>query len=301
MDSEISSARFHLPGLFEFYDFYKEFLPLYFSRREYFYDWAELSSLYGAPGQCIWGGGRFGSGDENTVEVMALMREYGLSARLTFSNSLLRPEHLNDERCNRLCRAFELSGIETGVVIHSDLLLEYLKKAYPGFYYVSSTTKVLAGFDEFRRELRREDFRFVVPDFRLNRQYDRLVGLTQAEKDKTEFLINECCSPGCKSRKACYENVSKRILGESREEFHCTSPGAGEGYVFSKAMENPCFIGREDIENVYLPGGFTNFKIEGRGLGTALVLELLLYYMVKPEYQLKVRERLYLNNMLDLF
>ena len=45
--------------------------------------------------------------------------------------------------------------------------------------------------------------------------------------------------------------------------------------------------------------GFTNFKIEGRGLGSALILEFLLYYMTKPEYQLYVREELYLDNMLE--
>ena len=47
--------------------------------------------------------------------------------------------------------------------------------------------------------------------------------------------------------------------------------------------------------------GFSNFKIEGRGLGSALVLEFLLYYMTKPEYQIHVREAIYLDNMLDIF
>ena len=56
-----------------------------------------------------------------------------------------------------------------------------------------------------------------------------------------------------------------------------------------------------DIQNVYMPMGFSNFKIEGRGLGSALVLEFLLYYMTKPEYQINVREEIYLDNMLDLF
>ena len=51
----------------------------------------------------------------------------------------------------------------------------------------------------------------------------------------------------------------------------------------------------------YLPQGFTSFKIEGRGLGSALVLEFLLYYLTKPEYQLRVREEIYLDSMLDLF
>lgn len=87
-------AYFHLPGLFEAYAFYRVFLPLFFEHREYFYDWCAIGSLYGAPADCIWGGGRVGSGERSAQEVLALTRAYGLSARLTFSNSLLRPEHL---------------------------------------------------------------------------------------------------------------------------------------------------------------------------------------------------------------
>ena len=79
------------------------------------------------------------------------------------------------------------------------------------------------------------------------------------------------------------------------------TPDAEDGYIFSKAMLNPGFIGVEDIEKVYMPMGFSEFKIEGRGLGSALILEFLLYYMTKPEYHLKVREAIYLDNMLDLF
>ena len=57
----------------------------------------------------------------------------------------------------------------------------------------------------------------------------------------------------------------------------------------------------EDIVSIYMPMGFNQFKIEGRGLGSALLLEFLLYYMTKPEYQLSVREAIYLDSMLDLF
>ena len=66
-------------------------------------------------------------------------------------------------------------------------------------------------------------------------------------------------------------------------------------------MKNPGFIGIEDIRDVYVPEGFSNFKIEGRSLGSAVIFEFLLYYMTKPEYQLKVREETYLDSMLDLF
>ena len=295
-------AHYHLPGLFEFYDLYRVFLPLFREHREYFYDWCEIGSIYGAPADCIWGGGRVGAENCDPQAALALTREYGISARLTFSNSLLREEHLSDRKCNALCRLFEKnSNPRNGVIIHSELLLNYIKNRYPGLYLVSSTTKVLTEFKQFERETAREEFLYVVPDFRLNKAFAGLNALPDHQKKKVEFLCNECCWFGCRDRKLCYETVSRKNLGEDCPEHRCTAPDSSGGYRFSKAMTNPGFIGIDDIVNTYLPMGFSHFKIEGRGLGSALILEFLLYYMTKPEHQLKVREEIYLDNMLDLF
>ncbi len=295
-------AHYHLPGLFEFYGLYRVFLPLFYEHRDYFYEWCDIGSVYGAPENCIWGGGRIEEGTQNPKDVLALLKEYGISGRLTFSNSLLSGKHLSDSRCNAICRMFEESdGPENGVIVHSELLLDYLRRTYPGLYFVSSTTKVLTEFPELLKELNREEFRYVVPDFRLNKKFKEWNTLSFAEKDKVEFLCNECCSFGCKDRKACYESVSRLNLGERGEEHRCSAPDAEEGYVFSKAMKNPGFLSTEEIREEYLPMGFSNFKIEGRGLGSALILEFLLYYMTKPEHQLEVREKVYLSNTLDLF
>ena len=296
------TAYYHLPGLFEFYELYRVFLSLYREHREFFYDWCGIGSIYGAPADCLWGGGRVGAGDCDPRAALQLTREYGVSARLTFSNSLLREKHLADRKCNALCRLLtESGGPPNGVIVHSELLLDFLKRQYPSLYFVSSTTKVLTDFQLFRQELEREDFLYVVPDFRLNKDFERLKALPDNRKAKVEFLCNECCWFDCKERKACYEAVSRKNLGEPGPEHRCAAPDANEGYRFSKAMTNPGFIGIDDIQNVYLPMGFSHFKIEGRSLGSALILEFLLYYMTKPEYQLRVREEIYLDNSLDLF
>ena len=302
MSTDIEMSIFyHLPGLFEFYELYKVFLPLFREHREYFYDWCEIGSIYGAPIDCLWGGGRVGFGDAQPDSVAALMKEYGISARLTFSNSLIREEHLADRKCNKLCEIFESGAFQNGIIVHSDLLLNYIKSKYPNYYFVSSTTKVITDFEQFKTELSREEFRYVVPDFRLNKQFDKLNTLTNEQKQKVEFLCNECCWFGCPDRKKCYENVSQKSLGEKCEDHVCVSPTAQRGYRFSDAMKNPGFIGIEDIQNIYAPTGFQHFKIEGRSLGSALILEFLLYYMTKPEHQLKVREEIYLDSTLDLF
>ena len=295
-------AYYHLPGLFEFYELYEKFLELFYGHREYFYDWCEIGSIYGAPVDCIWGGGRVSNCDYDTEAVIELMEKYKISARLTFSNSQLQEEHLSDLKCNALCEKFERREKPcNGIIVHSELLLKYLKETYPDYEYISSTTKVITDFSEFVEEINREEFQYVVPDFRLNKRFEQLQTLSQIQKDKVEFLCNECCSFSCRDRKRCYEAVSLKNLGENGEEFHCITAESEGGYRFSKAMKNPGFISVEEIQTRYVPMGFSNFKIEGRGLGSAVVLEFLLYYMTKPEYQLIVREEIYLDSMLDLF
>ena len=302
-------AHYHLPGLFEFYEFYCEFLPLWRDHRDWFYEWCDIASIYGAPEGSLWGGGRTSVGNADARDILKLTEKYNISARLTFSNSLLREEHLTDKKCNDLCKLFEGAKIPSGVIVHSDLLLEYLKEKYPDLYLISSTTKVLTNFDDFRAELNRPDFKYIVPDFRLNKSLDQLASLTQEEKDKVEFLCNECCDINCTSRKACYENVSRKNLAnfsdsdpaEEIPDYKCTSPEGQGGYKFSKAMKNPAFISIQDIQKTYIPMGFSNFKLEGRGLGSAILLEFILYYMTKPEHHIEVREAIYLDAMLDLF
>ena len=295
------TAFYHLPGLFEFYELYKVFLPLYKEHREYFFDWCDIGSIYGAPADCLWGGGRVGFGDAVPADVAALMREYGISARLTFSNSLLEEKHLDDKKCNKLCELLENNGIRNGIIIYSDLLMNYIRKNYPGFYFVSSTTKVLTDFEDLKKELDRDEFEYVVPDFRLNKEFDKLNVLSEIQKNKVEFLCNECCDFNCYDRRNCYENVSRKALGEACEDHRCVSPDASFGYRFSDAMKNPGYIGPSEIHDIYMPMGFSNFKLEGRSLGSAVVFEFLLYYMTRPEYRLKVREEVYLDSMLDLF
>ena len=170
-----AAACYHLPGLFEFYELYRRFLPLYREHREFFYDWCVIGSIYGAPAGCIWGGGRISCGGATAREVLALLREYGISGRLTFSNSLLRAQHLADPQCNALCEQFAKGGsVPNGVIVHSELLAGYLRQRWPELYLVSSTTKVLTEFALLRQELAKPQFRYVVPDFRLNPALEQL-------------------------------------------------------------------------------------------------------------------------------
>lgn len=212
------------------------------------------------PEDCLWGGGRVEAGEAEPEEVLALIQKYGISARLTFSNSLLRKEHLADQRCNMFCQLFEKStGVKNGVIVHSELLVDYLKKKYPGFYLVSSTTKVLTEFQECLREIQREDFQYVVPDFRLNKMLDKWNTLSEGQKDKVEFLCNECCWFGCRDRKACYEDVSRKNLGEDGEEHRCTAPKCKGRLSFFKSNDKSGIYQRRRYQKYLFADGIYKF------------------------------------------
>ena len=94
-------------------------------------------------------------------KVLDLMKKYNISTRLTFSNSLIEEKHLSDIKCNELCRLLNLD-LNNGIIIHSDILMEYLKSKYPNLYFVSSTTKVLTDFNDFKKEVENPGFTYVV-------------------------------------------------------------------------------------------------------------------------------------------
>ena len=52
-----NTAIYHLPGLFEFYELYRRFLPLFRTHREYFYDWVRDRFHLRCPGKLPLGRG----------------------------------------------------------------------------------------------------------------------------------------------------------------------------------------------------------------------------------------------------
>lgn len=80
--------------------------------------------------------------------------------------------------------------------------------------------------------------------------------MNSKQKAKVEFLCNECCWFGCKDRRACYETVSQKNLGENCKIMSVQHRAQEKAIFFSKAMENPGFISVTDIQDIYMPMGF---------------------------------------------
>ena len=110
-------AHYHLPGLFEFYDLYRIFLPLFFKHREYFYDWCDIGSIYGAPGDALWGGGRAGYGESTVAEVISLVNEFNI-----------KPEE-KDGKLSSSTKALEMLSIQEGNLPIVKALKKYRKES----------------------------------------------------------------------------------------------------------------------------------------------------------------------------
>lgn len=221
---------------------------------------------------------------ENAVN--ELMTAAGISCRLTFTNCLLTSEHLLDSHCNTTLEKFYNSN--NGIIVYSDLLEKYIRKNYPLYKIISSTTKCITNKKEAIKELKK-DYETVVLDYNFNKDLNFLK--TLPNKDKCELLVNAVCIPNCPRRKQHYELISKVALHQDKKDdyFMCEA----SANLFYQAMKNPTFISVDDIQNTYLPMGFQHFKIEGRTTHVDDLIEMLIYYLVKPEYQIEIRERLY--------
>ena len=66
-------------------------------------------------------------------------------------------------------------------------------------------------------------------------------------------------------------------------------------------MDYPTVISPEEIWDVYVPMGFSNFKIEGRTGNLYNLIETYVFYLIKPEYQGKARILLYTEKCRNCF
>ena len=87
-------------------------------------------------------------------------------------NSLLREENLSDKKCNALC-AMLSQGEDNGVIIHSELLLNYLRKSYPS--YVTGHHKGRKAHDEYK-----------CFDIKYDQTPSRIINIRKQEKVKSK-------------------------------------------------------------------------------------------------------------------
>ena len=278
--------KFHIPGFYKFFDLNAVLYNFMQTHPECFAKNIQIGSIHDSFPGTIWNGGRtvFGECTEETiVKYVEHYEKIGIPIRFTFTNSLLGKEHLQDEYCNMILKLSDNGKNE--IIVNSEILEDYLRDKYPRFKYVLSTTSGIRDIDRINELSERYDY--VVINYNDNKDKEFLTALKN--KDKIEILVNESCMPNCPKRKEHYTFIAKKQLGlESEyEKFACCSDKSNNFYdVMSdkRKIENH-IVTPAELYGEYAEMGFSNFKLQGRGLPMIYTLESYLTYLVKPEYR----------------
>ena len=162
----------HLPGFCYFRLLNQVIINLMKDYPEKFRDGYRIGSVYGTFPGAIWNGGRavFGITGKNDIEnILKIYNSRGIPVRFTWTNSLIEEKHLQDTYCNLIMRMAD-NGLNQ-VLVNTPVLEEYIRREYPDFKLISSTTKRITGVDGVLEELQKDYF-LVVLDYDLNHNED---------------------------------------------------------------------------------------------------------------------------------
>ncbi|SCY52569.1 hypothetical protein SAMN02910292_01950 [Lachnospiraceae bacterium XBB2008] len=279
----------HLPGFSVFFYLNQVIIHMMNEYPDKFRDGYRPGSVYGTFPGAIWNGGRAVFGIMSHGDMAKIIKTYndlGVPVRFTWTNSLIEEKHLNDTYCNLIMET--ANNGKNQVLVNTPVLEEYLRKTYPDFKYISSTTKRLTGLDDVKAELEK-DYYLVVLDYDLNHD-EKVLDELAPFAERIEILADEICFPNCPRRKDHYRDESlMQLKFEKGAPYDC--PNKTKKPSFSECMKRPAFISADDVRAYADKWGYNNFKLVGRGLPQDMVLDSYIYYLVKEEYRDELRTR----------
>lgn len=252
---------------------------------QFFFEGVRIQSVYGCFPNCPLNGGRAFVREPYTPEQVRAtfdaLDEFGLKARLTFTNMLVEERHLEDPYFNMILDEGAAHG--AGVIVHSDLVDEYVRARHPGMERTLSTTREILDPDKLSEAL--EAFDLVVLNY--NKNKDRAFLNQVRGTERLEVMANELCNPGCPNRTQHYlHNSRDQLQGRVSEFARCNLAGKD---FFKTAPASPTILTPDDVFYLHTRYGVPRFKLVGRGVNPEVNLESYLYYLVRPEHRAGLR------------
>ncbi|MCR5594952.1 MAG: hypothetical protein K6G12_03830 [Lachnospiraceae bacterium] len=296
VNTKENNIFWHLPGFSVFFYLNQVIIHMINEHPEMFRDGYKIGSVYGTFPGAIWNGGRAVFGITSHGDMAKIIKTYNdlnVPVRFTWTNSLIEEKHLNDTYCNLIMDTAD-NGMNQ-VLVNTDILEHYLRDKYPGFKYISSTTKRLTSINEVKAELQKdigsEDaYYLVVLDYDLNHD-EKVLDELAPYADRIEILADEICFPNCPKRKAHYRDESlMQLKFEKAAPYDC--PNRNKKPSFNECMKRPAFISADDVFEYRDKWGYNNFKLVGRGLPMDMVLDSYIYYLVKDKFRDEMRGKI---------
>ena len=253
---------------------------------QFFYDDVRIQSVYGCFPGCVMNGGRAFIREPYTREqveaTFQALDQFGLAARLTFTNMLVEERHLADPYFNMILDA--AAAHNAGVIVYSDLVGDYIRARHPQMERALSTTREILDADELNRAL--DAYDMVVLNYNLNKDYAFLDQVEHTER--LEVMANELCNPHCPHRQEHYRHNSADQLAGTLTEFRrCNLAGKD---FFKLAPSSPTILTGAEVRDLHRRYRIPRFKLVGRGVAGDVNLESYLHYLVRPEHRDGLRQ-----------
>jgi hypothetical protein len=273
-------------------------------------DWFEydtnIASAYGSFAHCIWNGGRILSDDNMTLDLIentiVMYNSLGIRFRLTFTNSHVTKEYLDNKFANDILDIASESGINE-ILVNNDILENYIKEKHQNkFEFIQSVTKCERNIDNINKAC--EKYKLVVIDYRDGRDDNFLNNIKN--KDKAEIMLNDICNFYCKQRLEHHSDQQISILADGDIEkarelgykgiccpYQIHYVGGLKFDKFGDYIKNDAngALTKERFKEVYNLG-FRNFKIVGRDFDSTVLALTYAYYLSKEEYKQKFLDEL---------
>lgn len=285
----VKEVYWHLPGFCYFRLLNQMIINMMKDYPDKFREGYRIGSAYGSFPGAIWNGGRTVFGITGKTDIEAIIKLYnskGVPVRFTWTNALIEEKHTYDTYCNLIMKLAD-NGFNQ-VLVNTPILEDYIRREYPSYPLISSTTKRIVGVEGVLEELKK-DYHLVVLDYDLNHD-EKVLAELEPYADKLELLVNEVCFPKCPKRTEHYLQQSRLQLEyDVHTGFPC--PNNTRERTFEECKKQPAFISNEEIQS-YIDRGYVNFKIVGRGMPLDFVKESYLYFLVKDEHREFIRGKI---------
>lgn len=291
MNNRNNNIKYILPGFWNF-GINELLIKIYKFRPEITMKSSEIYSFFGTFPNALWNGGRPDIIEPHaTIKKIKKVTKYynnqNIKLTLTFTNPVIREEHLSDEYCNSILDIIDNDYNE--VLVASELLENYIRNKHPNL----KINKSILATEKLPCEIS-EKYNLTVLDKRKNWDHIFLKKIKMEDRKKVEILCNETCINDCKYTYQHYEEMGHLQLGDEKKHeiyglcrYKSKIPQYKTMYVIRN--ESNYFISPKQIEEVFVKMGYEYFKICGREKYEMYGLESIVFYCIKPEYRADVR------------
>lgn len=274
--------NFGLPNLSNNFFLNRYLIILQKQNPQYFYDNHKIDFVYGCFPYSIWSLNQKNNYTHlTTIDIILnFYKKNNISVKLMFNNDLIKQEQLFDTFSNIILKKAHYKN--NAIFASSDILEKYIKKNYPLYNII----KITALHNTRKNVL-------------IDGCYNHLINIKDLKyKNSTYLYLNQFCSLECPlyNFHKQYNNNEHIHYIENERSFPCELKN---NLMFYDIKENKNFITLEKIKEFQKEGIF-NYLISDNSMlkntktiyNTYDLIESYIYYLIKPEFQLKVRNML---------